>query len=212
MFVFVVVHVTGIASKDAVLVHADVARMRTTRLKALFTISVHDNIIAVAKVLFMACRDEKPAVRRDENVLSFVRPPEKAFGADTLDLIYRAAEVFSDMERETREVESRALAICENAAERLKLAEQRTEAAEQSLREVIAAADRRLADASKALAEIDLRVAAAEDKTAAAEARAHSAETEAREAKHTLALVEEAIRKHLLCASPDVSRNIRDVA
>ena len=160
----------------------------------------------------MARREEMPAVRRDENVVSLVRPPEKAVGASTLDLIYQAAEVFSNMERDTREVESRALAICEDAAERLKLAEQRTEAAEQSLRDVISAADRRLADASKALAEIELRIAAADNRTAAAEARAQVAEKAAREAKQTLVLVEAAIRERLLCAGSEAARNMRDVA
>jgi hypothetical protein len=161
----------------------------------------------------MARRDERPAVSRDENVVSLVRPPGKAVGAGTLDLIYQAAEMFSDIQRDSREVESRALAICEDAAERVRLAEQRTEAAEQSLREVIAAADRRLAEASKALEEFELRIAAADNKAAAAEARAQAAEKEAREAKQSLVVVEAAIRKHLLSAGPDVaSRNIREVA
>lgn len=160
----------------------------------------------------MARRDGSSAVRRDENVVSFVRPPARAAGADALDLVYQAAEIFSGMERDARELETRALAMCRSAADRLKLAEQRTESAEQSLRDVVAEADRKLIDASRALTEIELRVSAAEDKAAAAEVRAHVAEAEAREAKQTLALVEDAIRRRLLCASPGVSGKLTDVA
>jgi len=144
--------------------------------------------------------------------LSFVRPPAKAAGADALDLVYQAAEIFSGMERDARELETRALAMCKTAAERLKLAEQRTESAEQSLLEVVAEADRKLIDASRALTDIELRVTAAEEKAASAEVRAHVAETEAREAKQTLALVEDAIRRRLLCASPEASGKLTDVA
>jgi hypothetical protein len=62
------------------------------------------------------------------------------------------------------------------------------------------------------LTEIGLRITAAEDKAAAAEARAHVAETEARDAKQTLALVEDAIRRRLLCASPEASGKMCEVA
>jgi len=165
-----------------------------------------------AKVLSMARREGRPAVRRNENVLSFERPPAKPAGADALDLVYQAAEIFNGIEQNAREIEARAHAMCKNAAERLKLAEQRTESAEHSLREVVANADRKLADASRVLTEIELRITAAEDKAAAAEIRAHVAETEAREAKQSLALVEDAIRRRLLCASPEASRRLCDVA
>jgi hypothetical protein len=160
----------------------------------------------------MARREERPAVRRNENVLSFERPAAKVAGSDALDLVYQAAEIFNGMERDARELEARALAMCRSAADRLKVAEQRTESAEHSLREVVANADRKLADASRALTEIELRITAAEDKAAAAEARAHVAETEARDAKQTLALVEDAIRRRLLCASPEASGKMCEVA
>lgn len=160
----------------------------------------------------MARRDGSSAVRKNENVVSFVRPPAKAVGADALDLVYQAAEIFSGMERDARELETRALAMCKTAAERLKLAEQRSESAEQSLLEVVAEADRKLIDASRALTEVELRVTAAEEKAASAEVRAQVAETEAREAKQTLALVEDAIRRRLLCASPEASNKLTDVA
>jgi hypothetical protein len=47
------------------------------------------------------------------------------------------------------------------------------------------------------------RLAANEDRLTAAEFRAQAAEAEAREAKQALALVEEAIRRRLLCASSE---------
>jgi hypothetical protein len=106
-----------------------------------------------------------------------------AAGADALDLVYQAAEIFNSIEN-----------------------------AEHSLREVVADADRKLADASRVLTEIELRITAAEDMAAAAETRAQVAETEAREAKQTLALVEDAIRRRLLCASPEAARRLHDVA
>ena len=160
----------------------------------------------------MAHREARPAARTNENVLSFVRPRVVAAGADAIDLVYQAAEIFNGIENKAREVEARALAMCKSAAERLKLAEQRTESAENSLREVVANADRKLADASRVLTEIELRITAAENKAAAAEIRAQAAETDSREARQALALVEDAIRRRLLCASPEASRGLCDVA
>jgi hypothetical protein len=102
--------------------------------------------------------------------------------------------------------------MCKSAAERLTLAEQRTESAEHSLREVVADADRKLSEASRALTEVELRIAAAQDEATAAEVRAQVAEAEAREAKQALALVEDAIRRRLLCASPETTRRLHEVA
>ena len=160
----------------------------------------------------MTHREGRPAVRRNENVLSFVRPPAAAAGADALELVYQAAEIFNVIENNAREIEARAHAMCKSAVERLKLAEQRTESAEHSLREVLADADRKLADASRVLTEIELRITEAEEKATAAETRAQVAEIEAREARQTLALVEDAIRRRLLCASPEAARRLYDVA
>ena len=160
----------------------------------------------------MAYREGRPAVRSSENVLSFVRPPVRAAGADALDLVYQAAEIFSSIENSAREIEARAQAMCKSAAERLRLAEQRTESAEHSLREVVADADRKLSDASRALTEVELRIAAVQDEATAAEVRAQVAEAEAREAKQALALVEDAIRRRLLCASPETTRRLHEVA
>jgi hypothetical protein len=50
------------------------------------------------------------------------------------------------------------------------------------------------------------------DKLTAVELRAEVAEAEARQAKEALALVEEAIRKRLLCANPYVDSRLTAVA
>ena len=160
----------------------------------------------------MTRRGARSAARRDENVLSFVRPPVPTAGAGALELVYQAAEIFSSIENTAREIEARAQAMCKSAAERLRLAEQRTESAENSLRGVIADADRKLSDASRALSVGALRVTRAEDKAVAAEVRAQVAEAEGREAKQALALVEDAIRRRLLRASPEAVSRLYEVA
>ena len=160
----------------------------------------------------MTRRGGRSAARRDENVLSFVRPPVPTAGAGALELVYQAAEIFSSIENTAREIEARAQAMCKSAAQRLSLAERRTESAENSLRGVIADADRKFSDASRALSEVALRVTTADDKAAAAEVRAQVVEAEAREAKQALALVEDAIRGRLLCASPEAVSRLYEVA
>jgi hypothetical protein len=52
----------------------------------------------------------------------------------------------------------------------------------------------------------------AEEKLTAVEFRAQAAEAEAREAKQALALVEEAIRRRLLCPRPDAVGRLKAVA
>ena len=51
-----------------------------------------------------------------------------------------------------------------------------------------------------------------EDQLTAVEFRAEAAEAEAREARQALALVEEAIRRRLLCASPEATGGLNAVA
>lgn len=160
----------------------------------------------------MAYQEGRSAVRSHENVVSFVRTQAPITGASALDLVYQAAEIFGTIENNAREIEARAQSMCKSAAERLRLAEQRSESAENSLREIIAEADRKLSDASMALTQIELRIAATEDKATAAEIRAQVAEAEAHEAKQALALVEDAIRRRLLCASPEAASRLHEVA
>jgi uncharacterized protein involved in type VI secretion and phage assembly len=143
-----------------------------------------------------------PKYIRDENVVSFARSGPDC-GTTALSLVYQAAEVFSGMEDHARKTEARAQSLCKSAVERLKLAEKRIEAAERARTEIINEADCRLQDASRALKQAQSRIEVAEDRLTAVEFRAQAAEAEAREARQALALVEEAIRRRLLCASPE---------
>jgi hypothetical protein len=92
--------------------------------------------------------------------------------------------------------------LCRSAAERLRHAEQRIEAGERARRELITEAECKLLDASRVLKQAQSRLEAAEDRLTAVEFRAQAAEAEAHEAKQALALVEEAIRRRLLCTNP----------
>ncbi len=160
----------------------------------------------------MAKRNLRVSVGTDENVLCFARPPVPDSGAAALNLVYEAAEIFRDMEDHARETEARAQSLCKSALERLRLAESRTEAAERERRELITEAECKLQDASRALKQAQSRIEAAEDRLTAVEFRAQVAEAEAREAKQALALVEEAIRRRLLCANPQADGRLSAVA
>lgn len=160
----------------------------------------------------MAQGSPKASAGGDENVLSFARPSAQDCSTTALNLVYQAAEVFSSIEDHARETEARAQSLCRSAAERLDLAEKRMEAAERARREIIHEADCRLLEASRALKQAQSRIVAAEDQLTAVEFRAQAAEAEAREAKQALALVEEAIRRRLLCASPEAESRLNAVA
>jgi hypothetical protein len=149
---------------------------------------------------YMAQRSLRATAGRHENVLSFARSSATDCGTTALNLVYQAAEVFSSMEDHARETE------------RLKLAAERIETAERERREIITEADCKLQDALRALKQAQSRMAAAEDQLTAMEFRAQAAEAEAREAKQALALVEEAIRRRLLCANPEAERSLNAVA
>jgi hypothetical protein len=160
----------------------------------------------------MAQRHFKASVGRDENVLGFSPASAADTGATALDLVYQAADVFRGMEDHARETEARAQSLCTSALERLRLAEVRAEAAERVQRDFIITAERKLHDACRALQQAQSCIEAQKDKLTAAELRAEVAEAEARQAKEALALVEEAIRKRLLCANPDAGGRLTAVA
>jgi hypothetical protein len=160
----------------------------------------------------MARRNPRASVGRDENVLSFARSSVPDSGATALNLVYQAADVFRSMEDHARETEARAQSLCKSAVERIRFAEMRTEAAERAQRETIIEAECKLQDASRALSQAQSRIQAAEDRLTAVEFRAQAAEAEAREAKQALALVEEAIRRRLLCANPEADSRLSAVA
>jgi chromosome segregation ATPase len=133
----------------------------------------------------MAQRNFRASVRMDENVLELSRPSPHDAGAEALELVYQAADVFRSIEERARDFEARA------------------QAAEQAQRELIVDTERKLQDASKALEQARSRLAAQQDRLTAIEFRAQAAEAEAREAKQALALVEEAIRRRLLFTRSD---------
>ena len=160
----------------------------------------------------MAQRNPRASVGRSENVLSFARSSVPDSGATALNLVYQAAEVFRGIEDQAQETEARARSLCKSAAERLKHAEKRIEAGERARRELITEAECKLQDAARALKQAQSRIEAAEDRLTAVEFRAEAAEAEAREAREALALVEEAIRRRLLCANPEADTRMGVVA
>jgi protein subunit release factor A len=116
------------------------------------------------------------------------------------------------MQKYARDTEARAQSLCTSALERLQLAEMRAEAAERAQSELVVTAERKLQQACRALEQARCFIKAQEDKLTAVELRAEVAEAEARQAKEALALVEEAIRKRLLCANPDAGVRLTAVA
>ena len=160
----------------------------------------------------MAQRNSRASVGGEEDVLSFPSPLAPDKGATALDLVNQAADVFRGMEKHARDIEARAQSLCASALERLRLAEMRAEAAEQAQRELIVTAERKLQYACRALEQARSCIEAQQDKLTAAELRAEVAEADARQAKEALALVEEAIRKRLLCANPDADVRLTAVA
>jgi hypothetical protein len=156
----------------------------------------------------MAPRVVRPAHCSNENILEFARSSTSVSGAKALDLVYQAAEVFSGIEDRARKIEARAQAACKDAGERTRRAEHRAESAEQSLHKMVADVTNKLQDASMALTNAESAVTAAENKAAAAELRAQQAEAKSREANQALALVEEAIRRRLLCTSPEAAKEL----
>jgi len=160
----------------------------------------------------MAQRNLRASVGSGENVLNFARPSIPDSGATALNLVYQAADVFRSMEDQARETEARAQSLCRSAAERLKHAEKRIEAAERARNEILTEAECKLQDASRALKQAQSRIQATEDRLTAVEFRAQAAEAEAHEAKQALALVEEAIRRRLLCANPEADSRLSSLA
>jgi protein subunit release factor A len=161
---------------------------------------------------YMAQRNSRASVGGEEEILSFPSPIAPDKGATALDLVYQAADVLRGMEKYARDTEARAQSLCTSALERLQLAEMRAEAAERAQSELVVTAERKLQQACRALEQARSFIKAQEDKLTAVELRAEVAEAEARQAKEALALVEEAIRKRLLCTNPDVGGRLTAVA
>jgi hypothetical protein len=147
----------------------------------------------------MAQRRLKADQFQSANVYSFSQEASVSAGScEALSLVYKAADHFREVEERARETEAQAHALCRSASEKVRLAEMRADGAERADRELLVAADQKLHEASRALEQAEFRLSSQTDKLTAVEFRAQSAEAEVREAKRTLALVEEAIRKRLL--------------
>jgi hypothetical protein len=182
---------------------------RTFEFNAAFTITVHNAFGYFRRVMTSMARQNRRPKADWNNELSIpVQSTVPASGTTVLDLVYQAEEVFDNIRHRARETEARAHAWCEVAGERLRHAEMRIQSAESAQREIIADADRMLQVASRALALSELRISAAEDRATAAEARAQMAEVKAREAKQALTLVEDAIRRRLLCVGHETIRQL----
>jgi hypothetical protein len=157
-------------------------------------------------------RNLRAPARRDGNVFNFSRPLISDAGATALDLVYQAADLFRSIEERAYEMQTRAHSLCKSASEKLRCAEMRAEAAERTQRELIISAEHKLQDASRALALAQSTIETQQDQLTAFEFRAQVAEAEACEAKQALALVEEAIRKRLLCTNPEAGTGVRALA
>jgi hypothetical protein len=160
----------------------------------------------------MAQRTSRASVGGDEAVPIFPSPLAPDKGATALDLVNQAADIFRGMEKHARETEARAQSLCASALERLRLAEIRAEATARAQHELIVTAERKLQLACRALEQAQSCIEAQKDKLTAVEFRAEVAEAEARQAREALVLVEEAIRKRLLCANPDAEGRLTAVA
>ena len=139
-----------------------------------------------------------PAAAEPENIVSLAPSATRDDGATALDLVHQAAEIFKGMEDQAREAEARAQSVCEDLAEKLRLAEKQRDAAERARREVVNELNGKLQDVSRALQQAQSRIVGAEERTVAAEFRAEAAEAKLYRANQELAAVEEAIRKRLL--------------
>lgn len=128
----------------------------------------------------MALRGFKRPFVTSENILGLPRSPAPNVGVQALDLVYQAADLFRSIEDRARATETRA------------------EAAERAQLEIINVTECKLREASRALEEAQKRIEAQQEQLEAIEFRAQTAEAEAREARQTLALVEDAIRRRLL--------------
>ena len=141
------------------------------------------------------------------NVTSFPETTSPLDGSsEALDLVYRAADMFRELEDRACETEARAHAMCRAASDKVRQAEMRAEAAERAHQELASAADQKLCEASSALEQAQSRIRSQADRLTAVEFRAQSAEAETRQAQRALAVVEEAIRKRLLTEALNSAR------
>src|ERR1700751_1197366 len=129
----------------------------------------------------MAQRRLKTDQFQSENVYPLPQATSVPDGSsEALDLVYKAADMFRELEERAHDTEARAHAMCRAASEQVRQAQIGAEGA--------ARADPRRGKASSALEQAEARIRAQADKLTAAEYRAQSAEAETRQAQRALAL------------------------
>jgi len=93
----------------------------------------------------MAQRRLKAEQLQSGNLYAFPETTPASDGSsEALDLVYRAADMFREVEERAHETEARAHAMCRAASEKVRQAEMRADAAERAHRELAIAADQRL--------------------------------------------------------------------
>jgi methionine synthase II (cobalamin-independent) len=140
----------------------------------------------------------RPSTGENENILRFAESGATDYGASALDLVNQAAEIFNGMEKQARETDARARALCASLTEKLQLAERQRDSSERARREVVDEFNGKLQDIARALQQAQSRIVQAEEKALAAEFRAQAIEAKLQKANRDLAAVEEAIRTRLL--------------
>src|ERR1700737_5540984 len=98
----------------------------------------------------MAQRRLKADQYSSGNVTSFPEAASPFDGSgEALDLVYRAADMFRELEDRARETEARAHAMCRAASDKVRQAEMRAEAAERAHQELASAGAQKLWDAPR---------------------------------------------------------------
>src|ERR1700755_511319 len=117
----------------------------------------------------MAQRRLKADQFQSGNVHSFPETTSPLDGSsEALDLVYRAADMFRELEDRARDTEARAHAMCRTASDKLRQAELRPEAVDRAHRELANAADQKLCQASAALEQAEARFRSQADMLTAA--------------------------------------------
>jgi hypothetical protein len=133
-----------------------------------------------------------------EKIVSFPPSTSRDYGTTALNLVQQAADIFGDMENQSRETEARAQSMYKNLTDKLQQAEMQRDSSERARREIVNELNYKIRDVTRALQQAEARITEAEEHTVAAEFRAQAAENQLYKANRELAAVEDAIRKRLL--------------
>jgi hypothetical protein len=133
-----------------------------------------------------------------EKIVSFPPSTSRDYGTTALNLVQQAADIFGDMENQSRETEARAQSMYKNLTDKLQQAEMQRDSSERARREIVNELNYKIRDVTRALQQAEARITEADERTVAAEFRAQAAENQLYKANRELAAVEDAIRKRLL--------------